>query len=123
MSINPKIWTIDSLEKINRNSEKWITFVEWQKERILSRLQKYNNISTIKTQLDQTGDLSPYQKYKISTVSKYLLQSLDVINSGKYGICINCHQEIQVKRLLLVPAALYCVNCNNLKTTIQFLEK
>lgn len=115
MTIKSGRWNIELLEKIDRNSEEWIQFVRWQKERILERLQRYNNTETVKIQLAEQGDITPYQRYKITTVSKYLLQALDLIKSGDYGSCTNCYQEISVQRLLLVPGALRCMDCENTK--------
>ena len=110
-------WNIEKLEKVTRDSDEWFRFVTWQQERILERLNRYNNTETIKSQLTERGDLTPYQHYKITTVSKFLIQALDQIKSGNYGICTNCHQQIPVQRLFLVPAALRCMNCENNKKT------
>jgi len=108
-------WTIELLEKTDRNSEEWVQFVSWQKERILERLQRYNNTDTVKTQLAERGDLTPYQRYKITTVSMFLLQALDLMNAGSYGLCSTCGCEIPVQRLLLVPGALRCMDCETKK--------
>lgn len=111
MAVNSNQWNVETLEKIARNSDEWFRFVKWQQERILERLQRYNNTETVKIQLSERGDLTPYQRYKITTVSKYLLQALDLIKSGCYGTCTGCHQQIPVQRLLLVPGALRCMEC------------
>lgn len=116
MNINSDYWNLETLEKITRNSDEWFRFVKWQQERILERLQRYNNTETVKIQLVERGNLTPYQCYKITTVSKYLLQALDLIKSGNYGTCTCCHQQIPVQRLLLVPGALRCMDCENKKT-------
>jgi len=108
-------WTAERLEKTPRNSGEWLQFVAWQKERIMERLQRYNNTNTVKTQLAERGDLTPYQRYKITTVSKFLLQALDRMNAGNYGLCSTCGCEIPVQRLLLVPGALRCMDCETMK--------
>jgi DnaK suppressor protein len=33
------------------------------------------------------------------------------IKNGTYGICIECEEELQQKRLEAVPWARYCVSC------------
>jgi RNA polymerase-binding transcription factor DksA len=108
-------WTAERLGKTARNSEEWLQFVAWQKERIMERLQRYNNTETVKTQLAERGDLTPYQRYKITTVSKFLLQAMDRMNAGNYGLCSTCGCEIPVQRLLLVPGALRCMDCETKK--------
>lgn len=115
MTINSNHWNLKTLEEITRNSDEWFRFVKWQQERILERLQRYNNTETVKIQLVEHGDLTPYQRYKITTVSKYLLQALDLIKSGDYGTCTSCHHQIPAWRLLLVPGALRCMDCENKK--------
>jgi len=78
-------------------------------------LQRYNNTDTAKVQLAETGNLTPYQHYKINNVSKFLLKALTQIESGNYGICSNCQKTIPAKRLFLVPGALRCMDCENAK--------
>ena len=90
-----------------------------QKKIILERLEKYKNSKTIKNQIDETGDLSLYQKYKLSTVSKYLLKALEKIRKGTYGVCDVCKKEISNERLGLVPAALTCVPCDTQKESLN----
>jgi RNA polymerase-binding transcription factor DksA len=103
----------ENLNNITRDSDIWNHFVCWQKERIIARLNRYNSIDTAKTQLEETGNISHYQKYKINTVSKYLLEAIKEIELGKYGLCISCGNEININRLFLVPGALRCVDCDN----------
>jgi DnaK suppressor protein len=42
--------------------------------------------------------------------------ALDRIKQGEYGICIECGDEIVVKRLEVRPQAKYCIDC---KTEIE----
>lgn len=88
------------------------SFQEQQRERILERINRYNNLETVKDQLDDLGDLTPYQRYKIDTVTTYLRQVLTRMAAGKYGICVVCGRKIPKNRLRLVPAALACVTCD-----------
>lgn len=106
-----KDWYKKNTDRLTRGSELWDEFVSWQKQRILERLERYNNKDTAKTQLQEWGDLTPYQHYKIKTVSKFLMEALDRMAAGKYGICKECNNEIPAKRLLLVPGSLRCVSC------------
>ena len=54
----------------------------------------------------------------MSANDRHLLESidsaLDRIESGKYGKCVNCGQEIQEKRLEAVPWARHCIRCADL---------
>ena len=108
-----KAWYQNNMDKIPRSGEMWDNFVAWQKSRILERLNRYNNKDTVKIQLEERGDLTPYQHYKINTVSKFLQEALDRMAVGKYGLCKDCGNEISIQRLLLVPAALRCVVCSD----------
>ena len=100
---------------MERSGAEWDSFVEKQKAIILKRLQKYKNISTAKDSLEETGDISHYQYYKSTTVSKYLLRAMDKIEDGSYGLCNVCTQEIPIARLKIVPGALSCVGCDEKK--------
>lgn len=93
------------------------SFEEEQRIRIVERINRYNDIPTVKDQLHSAGDVSPYQRYKIDIVSGYLYQALDRMNAGKYGICVICGDPISRARLVLVPAALACVPCDKKRET------
>ena len=38
-------------------------------------------------------------------------EALDRIESGDYGVCLSCEEEIADKRLKALPWARYCVSC------------
>lgn len=42
-----------------------------------------------------------------------LNEALDAIENGEYGICAECGEPINQKRLLLMPFALLCVHCQS----------
>ena len=115
-SMNPKgKYNLTSIEKMKRGSPEWLEFVNWQEKRIRERLSRYNSIKIAKEQLDERKDLTPYQRYKIESVSKFLFEAIERIKNGSYGYCKYCCIEITVERLFLVPAALQCVACDNTK--------
>ena len=87
-------------------------FHEVQKIRILERINRYNDINTVKDQLGNLGELSPYQSYKINVVTKYLHEAIRRIEDGSYGTCVVCGEQISENRLKIVPAALACVACD-----------
>jgi RNA polymerase-binding transcription factor DksA len=94
-----------------RNGPEWQAFLAQQRERILERLARYNDPTTVREQLDERGDLTPYQRYKIGTVSPYLRRALAKMDEGSYGVCDRCNGEIAHERLLLIPAAVQCAAC------------
>jgi DnaK suppressor protein len=40
-------------------------------------------------------------------------EALDAIENGDYGICAECEEPINEKRLLLMPFTLLCVDCQS----------
>ncbi len=50
---------------------------------------------------------SNYYRQRLRTVRR----SLDRIQSGEFGVCASCNQEIGAKRLNAVPTAVYCLEC------------
>lgn len=41
-------------------------------------------------------------------------EALDRLQTGDYGVCLNCDQPIPHKRLQAIPWARYCVSCQEL---------
>ncbi len=52
-----------------------------------------------------------YKDYKKQVVVPRIFEALRRIDDGTYGCCARCNQDIDSRRLELVPAALYCVDC------------
>ena len=102
-------------QHITRIGPEWQAFLAQQRERILERLGRYNNPATVREQLDERGDMTPYQRYKIGTVSPYLRRALAKMDEGSYGACDRCGGEIAHARLLLIPAAVQCAGCGHTK--------
>jgi DnaK suppressor protein len=50
-------------------------------------------------------------------------EALDRIQSGDYGICLSCEEEIPNKRLLALPWAKYCVPCQEHITVDIMIEE
>src|SRR6476661_1892318 len=46
-------------------------------------------------------------------------EALDRINSGDYGVCLSCEEEIPEKRLRALPWARYCVTCQEEMGALQ----
>ena len=55
-----------------------------------------------------------------SRLMKKILESLDKIEDGTYGICEICEEDISIARLKARPVAQYCIKC---KTRMEALEK
>lgn len=45
--------------------------------------------------------------------------ALEKIKKGTYGICENCHQEIEIRRLEAFPEARFCLKCKETKGNKQ----
>jgi RNA polymerase-binding transcription factor DksA len=88
------------------------SFIESQKEVIISRLSKYENRERIVGEL-KDGDVSEYTLYKQKQVVPHLRRVLKVIEEkpGSYGVCVRCGNDIETSRLKIVPAALVCKSC------------
>jgi DnaK suppressor protein len=43
-----------------------------------------------------------------------ITEALDRMESEEYGVCANCGQEIQPKRLDAVPWTRYCIKCQDM---------
>lgn len=85
-------------------------FLKKQEERVQARIDKYNDPERIKAELE-SGDLSDYTKYKQRVLVPILEKSLRKIYNNQYGYCEKCGEEIEIKRLEIVPAAEHCMKC------------
>ncbi len=86
-------------------------FLELQRARIVSRINKYNDPKRIQDEL-LGGAVSPYTHYKQRFIIPILKQVLLKMSKGEYGVCEKCQGEIERKRLELVPAARECIKCS-----------
>jgi len=50
-------------------------------------------------------------------------EALTRLNEGMYGICAGCGIEISEKRLLAVPFARFCVECQTKQELLEKIEK
>ncbi len=85
-------------------------FIESQKKIIISRIAKYTDRARIAEEL-RANDVSPYILYKQKEVVPQLKKALRLIDTGEYGICVVCGGNIEMKRLIAVPAAFTCITC------------
>lgn len=96
------------LDVIKRSIDK--QFIESQKKIIIGRIAKYMDRQRIAEEL-RANDVSPYILYKQKEVVPQLQKALKIIDAGKYGICLACGGNIEMRRLVAVPAAFTCVAC------------
>jgi DnaK suppressor protein len=59
-------------------------------------------------------EMSAIQTTQAASLLEALNEALDRIDAGTFGKCLNCGQEINVKRLEAVPWAQYCMTCQEL---------
>ena len=74
---------------------------------------------------DYMGDLGDYANSDMAAEYAYMLrerlrerlllidEALDAIDNGEYGICEECEEPINHKRLLLTPFTRVCVRCQS----------
>jgi DnaK suppressor protein len=93
-----------------------------ERENILSKLST-NDLSVDDSETPDPVDLAVrnYSKNVMLAVSenesKQLLlinEALERIEDDEYGLCQNCENEINPKRLNAVPWARYCLDCQQL---------
>lgn len=93
-----------------------------EREIILTKLSG-NDLSVDDSETPDPVDLavSNYSKNVMLALSENESRQLDLIDEAleriedeEYGICQNCEQEINPKRLAAVPWARYCLRCQEL---------
>ncbi|MFC1687978.1 TraR/DksA family transcriptional regulator [Patescibacteria group bacterium] len=69
---------------------------------------------------ENAAEVTTYQdKLSLETNLRNSLEdvnaALEKIDAGTYGVCSSCGNEIQMKRLEIVPSATLCIECRNKK--------
>ena len=54
------------------------------------------------------------QKSRDHALLNAVNEALKQISEGTFGECLNCGQEINVKRLEAIPSVRYCITCQEL---------
>jgi DnaK suppressor protein len=54
---------------------------------------------------------------------KLIEEALDRLSEGTFGECINCGEEINLKRLDAIPWAPHCIRCQELQEQGLLVEK
>ena len=54
---------------------------------------------------------------------KAIHEALDRLNGGTYGFCAECGAEIPEKRLMAMPFATLCIDCQSRQETLEKIEK
>ncbi|MFA6963788.1 MAG: TraR/DksA family transcriptional regulator [Patescibacteria group bacterium] len=90
-----------------------------EKERIaeqIKKLKKYPDYGDISD--DNTQELTDFENSmavddQLEVVLKKINKALKSIDSGAYGKCAKCGDEIETGRLKIMPYADLCVTCQN----------
>jgi DnaK suppressor protein len=62
------------------------------------------------TEVEQFTDNLPVE-VALENKLKDILEALEKIEAGTYGICENCQQAIDLERLKITPSAKTCIQC------------
>ena len=81
-------------------------FIENQEKIIRQRLARYSRM-----QRPDSSETAERASYKMRIIVPKLQAALELIESGKYGNCIDCGEVIDITRLKKIPAALRCLDC------------
>jgi DnaK suppressor protein len=89
---------------------------------VVGRTEDYGREADIEATQDPADKASnSYTKellFSQSTNDRLILSqindALERMEEEEYGVCVNCHNEIQPKRLEALPWARYCITCQDL---------
>jgi len=82
------------------------TFLEQQRKKIIARIERYTEMQHPNFQ-DETDERKIFKAKFIPILRK----ALKNIESGEYGICLDCEEPICIERLKSIPAAFRCTSC------------
>jgi DnaK suppressor protein len=58
-----------------------------------------------------------------SFLIKKIRQSLEEIETGEYGICEDCGEDISIERLKARPVTSFCIRCKTKRESIELLTE
>lgn len=87
-------------------------------DELKARLQNEGGVVMSNHPADQNAHTSTSisREINLKKLVEKLDQAIDLLDQGKYGICKECHEKIDPKRLRVVPCAQHCTEC---KTEIE----
>jgi DnaK suppressor protein len=98
--------------------DKYKRFLEGRRNELSSALRNWDGIAIEKTpdtldevQQARERDLAVWNLDRDSVLLRNVKAALSRIEDGSYGVCLNCDEEIQPKRLAALPWAKYCIVC------------
>ncbi len=94
-------------------------FQSGEKKQLVEAVMDEGDMSVV----DLAEDISLRQ---LSTHRETLIKidtALRKLHEGTYGICEECGDEINEKRLNILPFAIYCVDCQEKKEIIEKIER
>lgn len=77
-----------------------------------TKFPKFNgaNLEDNASEVEEYGNLLPLE-YNLELRLKYINKALEKIKGDRYGKCEKCAKEIPPERLLIYPAARFCMEC------------
>ena len=92
--------------------------LEVRLEDLSNRLRNRENITVERTpnvlddiELSVERDLTILSLDKGFAQLRHVTAALDRIAAGIYGCCLRCNEEINMKRLIAMPHASFCIKC------------
>ena len=92
----------DELQQVDESSREAASTVELDQTRV-GRLSRMDAL--------QGQAMSKATRQRRETELQRIAAALQRIESGDYGYCLECDEEIAAARLEIDPAAVLCINC------------
>jgi DnaK suppressor protein len=92
--------------------------LETRRQELSNTLGKHQNIAIERTsdavddvELASERDLAMWTLEKHFAQLRFVEAALDRIAAGTYGCCLQCDEEIGMRRLTALPHAVFCISC------------
>lgn len=84
-----------------------MNFNDSQRARLNRRINDYSSL----LRHLPPGEIDPHLSTKSDLILPRVIRAIEKLDAHTYGICDGCGEDIPKERLIAVPAALYCVAC------------
>jgi DnaK suppressor protein len=111
---------LDHLEREEREFQRRLWMLRRQRPQagFLPGLHDEKSVTSFNAALETSGDQhEEVVRRRLADKSQALVEALEQVREGTYGLCRACGERIPRRRLEILPTATLCVPCQELRET------
>ena len=90
-------------------------FISSQRRVICARMRRYEGF--VRRAREEGRPLTERERFKLRVIVPRLERVLELMKENRYGVCTQCGEKINIRRLRAIPGALCCLECQQMEDT------